>query len=269
MDIPVIKPVMKVNNICSDLETHNSPNSMKYFLEEYLDYYYFVFQSTFMDEHLQHLDTLKDIKRMMERSSRFISLSGLSGIAAGVCALVGAWLANNVIHNDSQYGRGNELRELHRTGNNGLEGGPGLQTYLNNTLIQIALGVLVAALILGFLFTYLRSRKTNTPIWGDTARRLLINVSVPMIVGGIFLLKLIDSENYGLVAPGCLIFYGLGLLNASKYTLPEVRYLGYAQILLGIINLQMVGNGLLFWALGFGVLHIVYGAYMWWKYERS
>lgn len=90
-----------------------------------------------------------------------------------------------------------------------------------------------------------------------------------MVVGGIFLLKLIDSENYGLVAPGCLIFYGLGLLNASKYTLVEIRYLGYAQILLGIISLQMVGDGLLFWALGFGVLHIVYGAFMWWKYERS
>ena len=219
-----------------------------------------------MDEQLQPLDTLKDIRRMMERSSRFISLSGLSGIAAGISALVGAWLANGVIQNNTDYGSNDELRELRHTG---LDSGADLQTYLNNTLIQIALGVLVAALVLGFLFTYLRSRKTNTPIWGTTAKRLLINVSIPMIVGGIFLLKLIDDKNYGLVAPGCLIFYGLGLLNASKYTLAEVRYLGYAQILLGIISLQIMGNGLLFWALGFGVLHIVYGAYMWWKYERS
>ena len=238
-------------------------------MEKGTDLYYFVFQSAFMDEQLQHLDTLKDIKRMMERSSRFISLSGLSGIAAGVCALVGAWLANNVIHNDSRFGNSSELRELRRAHNDSLENGAGWQTYLNNSLIQIALGVLIAALVFGFLFTYLRSRKTNTPIWGVTAKRLLINVSIPMIVGGIFLLKLIDSENYGLIAPGCLIFYGLGLLNASKYTLPEIRYLGYAQILLGIINLQMIGNGLLFWALGFGVLHIVYGVFMWWKYESS
>jgi ABC-type phosphate/phosphonate transport system permease subunit len=219
-----------------------------------------------MDEQLQHLDTLKDIKRMMERSSRFISLSGLSGIAAGVCALVGAWLANGVIKSSARYSNTHEVRELRRTS---LDSGADLQTYLGNTLIQIALGVLIAALVLGFLFTYLRSRKTNTPIWGTTAKRLLINVSIPMIVGGIFLLKLIDIGNYGLVAPGCLIFYGLGLLNASKYTLAEVRYLGYAQILLGIISLQVMGNGLLFWALGFGVLHIVYGAFMWWKYERS
>src|SRR4051794_33191780 len=223
-----------------------------------------------MNEQNHHLDTLKDIKRMMERSSRFISLSGLSGIAAGVCALTGAWLANNVIRNDARLGSGNEVQGLRHTDDAaGVANGADLQTYLNNTLVQIALGVLIAALVLGFLFTYLRSRKTNTPIWGITAKRLLINVSIPMIVGGIFLLKLIDSESYGLIAPGCLIFYGLGLLNASKYTLAEVRYLGYAQILLGIINLQMPGNGLLFWALGFGVLHIVYGAFMWWKYERS
>src|SRR5437763_15299266 len=100
-----------------------------------------------MDQHLQHLDTLKDIKRMMERSSRFISLSGLSGIAAGVCALIGAWLANNVIHNDARFGSGNEVRELrHVDDSAGLENGADLQTYLNNTLVQIALGVLIAAL---------------------------------------------------------------------------------------------------------------------------
>jgi predicted lysophospholipase L1 biosynthesis ABC-type transport system permease subunit len=146
-----------------------------------------------MDERLQHLDTLKDIKRIMERSSRFISLSGLSGIAAGVCALVGAWLANGVIENSEGNGNANEVRELKHAG---LDSGSYLHTYLDNTLIQIALGVLIAALVLGFLFTYLRSRKTNTPIWGTTAKRLLINVSIPMIVGGIFLLKLIDIGNY-------------------------------------------------------------------------
>ncbi len=64
-------------------------------------HYYFVFQSTFMDDKTAGLETLKDIKQMMERSSRFISLSGLSGIAAGICALVGAWLAYTVIDGGS------------------------------------------------------------------------------------------------------------------------------------------------------------------------
>ena len=222
-----------------------------------------------MSDYSRHLHDLKDIKQMMERSSRFISLSGLSGIAAGSCALIGAWLANNVI----QGSRTNDSAELKNI-NNGYQSsiiaeGTSIKTYMGNALFQIAIGVLIAALILGFLFTYLRSKKTGIPVWGTSARRLIINVSIPLIVGGIYLLKLIDNGSYGLIAPGCLIFYGLALLNASRYTLTEIRYLGYAQILLGVICLQFIGNGLIFWAIGFGIMHIIYGAAMWWKYERN
>ena len=90
-----------------------------------------------------------------------------------------------------------------------------------------------------------------------------------MVAGGLYILKLIEHGSFGLIAPGCLIFYGLALVNASKYTLSEVRYLGYCQILLGVINCWFVGYGLYFWAVGFGLLHIIYGTVMWYKYERA
>jgi hypothetical protein len=216
----------------------------------------------FMYDKNHHLDTLKDIKQMMERSSRFISLSGFSGIAAGACALVGAWFANNVIE-----------RRGYSVGNISTVPGDDKRIsfgdWMGNQLVQIAIITFIAAFVLAFIFTYVRSKKTNIPIWGSTARRLMINVMIPMIAGGIYLIRLIESHTYGLIAPGCLIFYGLALLNASKYTLPEIKYLGYGQILLGIINLWFVGSGIYFWALGFGVLHIIYGTVMWWKYERS
>lgn len=224
-----------------------------------------MFQSAFMNTQDQHLNALKDIKQMMERSSRFISLSGLSGIAAGICALVGAWFANNIIH--SNYATTSSLRNVNDEFYSHQE--VSVKTYMGNSLFQIAIATLIAAFILSFLFTYLRSKKTNTPIWGKSSKRLLVNVLLPMIVGGIYLLKLIEYRNYGLIAPGCLIFYGLALLNASKYTLIEIRYLGIAQIVLGIINLWFVGKGLYFWAAGFGILHIVYGIVMWFKYERN
>ena len=216
-----------------------------------------------MDDQNQHLDALRDIKKMMERSSRFISLSGLSGIAAGACALVGAWFANKVIEENSysvatvkNMVRGDDERT-------------GISDWMGNQLIQIAAITFISAFVLAFIFTYIRSKKTNIPIWGLTARRLMVNVMIPMIAGGIYLIKLMENNAYGLIAPGCLIFYGLALLNASKYTLPEIKYLGYGQILLGIINLWFIGYGIYFWALGFGVLHIIYGALMWWKYERN
>ncbi|MEO6538569.1 MAG: hypothetical protein ABIT07_11590 [Ferruginibacter sp.] len=215
-----------------------------------------------MDEHNQSLETLQDIKRMMERSSRFISLSGLSGIAAGVCALIGAWLANPYIFGIKDLFINQQIAPP--------EGTAADFSFIFNTwLFWIAASTFLAALVSAFIFTYIKSKKEGIPLWGTTAQRLLLNVSVPLIVGGIFLMRLIYFGGFVLVAPGCLIFYGLALINASKYTLNEIKYLGYCELLLGIINLWFVGYGLYFWAFGFGILHIAYGAYMWWKYERG
>lgn len=228
---------------------------------------YFAIQSAFMNNSNQdHQQDLQHIKQMMERSSRFISLSGLSGIAAGVCALVGAYFARNVIISS----KGKELIELDNNLYDTLQSGKiSLVDFMGNRLLHIALITFIAALSLSIVFTYLRSKKTNTPVWGSTSKRLFINVMIPMVAGGIYLLKLIENGTYGLIAPGCLLFYGLALVNASKYTLGEVRYLGYLQILLGLANLWYIGYGLYFWAIGFGILHIIYGVYMWNKYERD
>ncbi len=215
-----------------------------------------------MTEHDQSLETLQDIKRMMERSSRFISLSGLSGISAGVCALIGAWIAHPYVfgHKDLVINQ-NTAAEQIMVGDYAI--------IFNTWLFWIAAGTFAAALSSAFIFTYIKSKKEGIPIWGKTAKRLLFNVSIPLIVGGIFLFNLLQLGTFGLIAPGCLLFYGLALINASKYTLPEIRYLGYCQLLLGLINLCFVGCGLYFWAAGFGLMHIVYGVYMWMKYERG
>lgn len=219
---------------------------------------YFVSQSAFyMDTPHQPLEDLQHIKKMMERSSRFISLSGLSGIAAGICALAGAWFASQKIH---CWVNGDCQLSLLIT-SNGFE--------LINDLFWIATITFIAAFVSAFIFTYLRSKKNGTPMWGTTTVRLFWNMVIPITVGGIFLIRMMQLGEYQLVAPGCLIFYGLALVNASKYTLGEVRYLGYGQIVLGLFNLWWIGYGLQFWAMGFGVLHIVYGVMMWWKYERK
>jgi hypothetical protein len=203
----------------------------------------------FMSEQNQHLESIEDIKRLMHKSSRFISLSGLSGVAAGVCALIAAWVANQKIQ---QYQLGDSGYKL-----------------LEKQLILIGAITFIAALVLAFIFTYLRSRKTGMAIWGYTARRVMINVFVPMLAGGFVIWRMIGLGYYNLVAPVSLIFYGLALINTSKFTLNEIKYLGYGQLLLGLINLWLEGYGIYFWAMGFGVLHILYGLIMWNKYERN
>ena len=207
---------------------------------------------------------------MMERSSRFISLSGWSGIAAGLCALVGAWLAVGRLAHYRRVGFYDTPAGIWQRGEaHGIYYHHDLITPLALDLLYIAIGVFIAAVTLATLFTYIRSRKTGIPMWGNTARRLLWNTMVPLLTGGIVVLNMLQMGYYLHIAPLCLVFYGLALLNGSKYTLGEVKYLGYCQIILGLINLWYPGYGLAFWAIGFGVLHIVYGVVMWWKYERK
>jgi hypothetical protein len=212
-----------------------------------------------MNEHNQSLETLQDIKKMMERSSRFISLSGLSGVAAGICALFGAWFAYPYVSGFR-----------HHVGQPATTSDADFYNLLfASPLFRIAVITFIAAFITAFIFSYIKSRKEAIPIWDASARRLMLAVSIPMIVGGIFLLKLLQTGNAGLVAPGCLIFYGLALLNGSKYTLSEIKYLALMELVLGIVSLWFVGEGIYFWAVGFGLLHIVYGIAMWLKYERK
>jgi hypothetical protein len=232
-------------------------------LEIWIPDSYFEPQSAFMDSQHPPLETIQDIKRMMERSSRFISLSGWSGISAGICALMGAWAAHwRISGYQPGYGGIIEFHGRIEEFNN-----PAIS--LLKDLVFIAVVTFLAALISAFIFTYVRSRRQGVPIWDRTVQRLAWNTLMPMAIGGIFILRAMQLGYFELVAPGCLVFYGLSLVNASKYTLGEVRYLGYGQLVLGIINLWAIGYGLYFWAIGFGILHIVYGALMWWKYERT
>lgn len=209
------------------------------------------------------LDALKDIKRIMEKSGRFISLSGWSGIAAGVCGLVGAAIAFTML---DKYKGSSDL--LYPDRGNFSNDSLGWNDVVQRFFFLAAI-VFVVAFLTAFLFTYLRSKRQGIAIWGSSAQRLLWNTLVPMVAGGVFVLRLIAIGDYMLIAPACLIFYGLGLINGSKYTLGEVKYLGYFELALGIMSLWLIGYGLIFWALGFGVLHIIYGALMWWKYERK
>ena len=93
-------------------------------------------------------------------------------------------------------------------------------------------------------------------------------MAVPLVAGGLLILILIAKGLIGLIAPVSLIFYGMALFNASRHTLEEVKVLGIIQIGLGLISSYFVEYGLLIWALGFGVVNIIYGIYMHYKYER-
>jgi hypothetical protein len=218
---------------------------------------YFVLQSAFnMDQQHASLEAIQDIRRIMDRSSRFISLSGLSGISAGIFALIGAYFAYDWIY--EYYVRYNQEGYSNRE-----------FRQLIYSLFGLAFAVFCGAILTAFYFTWRRTRKQNVALWDHTSRKLFINLVIPLLTGGVFVLGLLAHDDWRYVAPATLIFYGLALVNASKFTLSDVRYLGFLEIILGLINMWYIGYGLYFWAAGFGVLHIIYGLIMWWKYESK
>lgn len=202
----------------------------------------------------KYLDDIKDIKDIMDRSTKFISLSGLSGVSTGVIALASAYVAYRLgynIHSDHYYGNGQSS----------------IWKEIAPKLMILAMATIVLSLFFGFLFTYRKSKTKNQKLWNTQAIRLYINLAIPLVTGGVLCLILYTKGFIGLLAPLTLIFYGLALVNASKYTLSEIRSLGILEIFLGLVSSYFIGYGLVFWAIGFGVLHIIYGVFMYNKYE--
>ena len=205
-------------------------------------------------------DQLVSIRSMMERSSKFISLSGLSGILAGIYALIGAGVAYQIIY-DGQ-----------NTFTSSNVGDGGLSVIINilgfAQLFSVALVVLLASIITCIILTIRKAKRKGQQVWGSVSKQVLFNMAVPLVTGGILILILFSRGYFGVVAPASLIFYGLALINVSNFTFNDVRYLGIGEILLGLLAALLPGYGLLLWAIGFGVLHIVYGSIMYFKYDK-
>jgi len=203
-------------------------------------------------------EDLQAIRNMMERSSKFLSLSGLSGVFAGICALIGAAVAYFFILDSGQVQYDQYLRGL----------GNASTSSVRSLLAIDALVVLIFACLGAFYFSMLKSKKANQPLWTNSTRRLLGHLLIPLVTGGLFAIIMVTRNDIRLVASVTLIFYGLSLVNAGKFTFGEIHYLGLTEIGLGILAGIFVNHGLLFWALGFGVMHIVYGIVMYYKYEK-
>ena len=202
-----------------------------------------------MKDEQDYIKDITEIRSMMERSTKFLSLSGWAGIMAGIYALAGAWISWKIL------------------GFN-----PGATIYVVTPsltgVIFLAIIVLTLAIVTAVLFSIRSAGKRGEKLWNATSRRLVIYMVVPLVAGGLLILILISKGMIGFIAPFSLLFYGLALYNASKFTYEEVKSLGLIEIGLGLFSSYFPEYGLLCWALGFGVVHIIYGIYMHYRYER-
>ena len=206
-----------------------------------------------MKKQTDYIRDIAEIRSMMERSSKFLSLSGWAGIMAGIYALTGAYMAYRFLDfnpDELFYG-------VAENSSSGLL-----------KVILLAIIILILALGTAVFISWKRAGKRGEKLWNPTAQQLLVNMAVPLIAGGLLILFAISKGLIGLIIPFSLLFYGLALFNAGRYTYKEVKNLGLIEIVIGLISFWFVEYGLFFWALGFGVFHIIYGIYMNYKYER-
>jgi hypothetical protein len=209
-----------------------------------------------MMENDKAIEALTDIRSMMERSSKFISLSGLTGVFAGIFALAGAAAA--YFYSAKSFGPDFIFDNLQ----------VGQKTEVLTFYCVDAFLVLTLSVGFGIWLSARKSRKTGQSVLDKTAVRMLVNLAIPLLTGGIFCIALIWHGINGLIAPSMLIFYGLSLINASKYTIGDTRYLGYAEVIFGLTCCFFFSYGLLFWAVGFGFFHIAYGLFMYYTLEK-
>jgi len=208
----------------------------------------------------EHLNTLSEIKQLMERSSRFLSLSGLSSVCIGVYALLGAFAGWWYLSTHSI-----DLNSFYK---------PIYDSYGNQSLDHIAflmtdaLLVLMLSLISSFVLTKRLASKQGLSSWDQPARRMLLDLLIPLLTGGLYCLILLKQQRIEWIASAMLLFYGLSLINASHHTRNEIRQLGLLEITLGLFAALFPGHGISFWVVGFGVLHIIYGIRLYYTYER-
>ena len=208
-----------------------------------------------MKEEQKYIRDIAEIRSMMERSSKFLSLSGMAGVMAGIYALAGAFIAYTTF-----------------SFNPGEVVDPTLDFENPPSVLMkgviLAIIVLVLAISTAIFLSQKKATKRGEKLWNHTSQQMLFHMAVPLVVGGLLILIFISKGFIGIVAPMTLIFYGLALYNASKFTYPEVKSMGLIEVVLGLVSAYFVGYGLLFWAIGFGVVHIIYGIYMHYRYER-
>lgn len=206
----------------------------------------------------KHLQELAEIRNLMEKSSRFLSLSGLSGISAGIIAIAGALAAwiffrSADIRYDEYYHALGEAKGVN----------------VLRFLVMDVILVLLLAIGSGLYFSSRRARKMEIPFWNSASKHLLVNLFIPLVTGGILCIILLFRQGLNLVAPMMLVFYGLALINAGKYTQYNINYLGITEILTGLLAMIFIQYSFFFWALGFGVWHILYGSIFYFRYERE
>jgi hypothetical protein len=213
------------------------------------------------NEKEKYLEQISHIRHMMETNTKFLSLSGLSGVWAGTVGIVGCFITASIFQDNFL---------LTKTWNSLQDSWMRPDGHRMIFLVCVAaMCILFLAVTGGFFFTYIKVKRQNDTMWNAVSRKMLLELFAVLAVGGIFCIIQLEQHHYAYAIASTLLFYGLALFQISRYTVREIKYLSFCIIALGLINAWFSQYGVLFWVLGFGILHIFYGTAMYFKYDRK
>ena len=185
----------------------------------------------------------------MEKSSKFLSFNGLSIVFAGWFAVAGAIFASLFLK--GSFGSGYNL------------------TQKMTVLLADALMVLFLSVAVITFFCWKKARANHETLFNSTTRRAAYSILLPLFAGWIFSFVFLFRGDIHIVCSSTLIFYGLGLVNTSNYTYPNLNYLGITDFILGWSTLFFINSGGYFLWCGFGFCHVIFGFIMYFRYGKD
>lgn len=187
---------------------------------------------------------LEEIRKLMARAGEYRHLSGWAAIVNGLLVFAGCALSKW-----------------------------GVQVSFYRTTDPLKLGlvwgaVAVLGLAIDVIFTVALARRRGEPAWSPSARQLVAGLLPGLYAGAVVTVYLAMDEAYDALPGAWMVCYGTALMGASLTAPWAVRYFGLAILLFGGVALTLLRNYAM-WSmgLGFGVLHLIFGAYVLWRYR--
>lgn len=178
--------------------------------------------------HGRAMDNLEFIRETMERSTAFTAVPGYGGIFMGVTAIAAAYIAFTQ---------------------------PTIWQWMTVWLVEGALGFLI-----GLFAMWQKSKMAGTSLASTPAKKMILSFLPPMVCGVIITLGLWRLEHFEVLVPVWLLLYGAAVVTGGSYSVRAVPVMGWCFIALGGIAFLLPTRAAdLMMALGFGLLHIIFG----------
>jgi len=189
-------------------------------------------------------ENLLYIRRTLEAAGQLTAVPGKHLMGAGLVALAG--VAVNVLMTGAPWSQG-------------ASAGAALDTW--GLVLCVALALVSHGI-------WRKAKHTHTPLQAPLVRKLLWGLCPALFVGGILTHLALRTQSLDLLPTIWLGCYGAAVTNGGLVSVPPVRYLGLCLLAAAAGSaVAPPGMGLTWLAVGFGWLHLVFGAYIAWRYN--